>query len=75
MKDAEDNLLVSIFTVIILFIWSIRDISDGEVRNFNGWPNYKKNEHPINFWFISVLRLVVAFFALTVILYQLFNSR
>ena len=71
MKDVGQTLVVFILS-ISLFIWSIRDIIDGEVRNFNGFPNYKKNESPINFWFISMLRLVCSLVVLAVIIYHVF---
>ena len=66
---------VGALVCVLGLILTIRDMRDGVARYVVGFPDYKRDEYPVNFWFISILRLIIFSAGLGVSIYCLFFAK
>jgi len=54
---------------------TVRDLKDGVARYVVPFPDYKRDEYPVNFWFICILRLIIFAAGLGAAIYCLFFAK
>ena len=62
---------VPIVLMFLVFVLTLRDIEDGVARHIPGFPDYKRKDSPVNFWFVCIVRLV---FAVAGLAYSIYNT-